>query len=50
MFELQSQIETLEALAAPTPEQISSMEDLRERLEDEQGIVDRLTRKRDRRG
>ena len=50
VFELQSQIETLEALASPTPEQISSMEDLRERLEDEQGIVDRLTRKRDRRG
>lgn len=50
VFELQSQIETLEALAAPTPDQISSMEDLRERLDDEQGIVDRLTRKRDRRG
>lgn len=50
VFELQSQIDALEALAAPTPEQIASMEDLRERLEDEQGVVDRLTRKRDRRG
>ncbi|WP_309627618.1 hypothetical protein [Brevundimonas sp.] len=50
VFELQAQIETLEEVAAPTPEQIASLEDLRERLEDEQGTVDRLTRKRNRRG
>ncbi|WP_428148941.1 hypothetical protein [Brevundimonas sp.] len=50
VFDLQAEIETLEAVAAPTPEQIASLEDLRERLEDEQGIVDRLTRKRNRRG
>ncbi len=50
VFELQAQIETLEDVAAPTPEQIASLEDLREQLEDEQGTVDRLTRKRNRRG
>ena len=50
VFEIQGQIETLEAIEAPTPENVSSLEDLRERLEREQGTVDRLTRKRDRRG
>ena len=50
VFELQAQIETLEDVAAPSPEQIASLEDLREQLEDEQGTVDRLTRKRNRRG
>ena len=38
------------AAAEPTAEQTASLEDLRERLEDEQGTVDRLQRKRDRRG
>ncbi len=49
-FSLQQQIETLEAVAEPTAEQTASLTELRERLEDEQAVVDRLQRKRDRRG
>ncbi|WP_426042367.1 hypothetical protein [Brevundimonas sp. TWP2-3-4b1] len=49
-FELQQQIETIEANAAATPEETASLAGLRRRLADEQGTVDRLTRKRDRRG
>jgi len=49
-FELQQQIEELQAVAEPTAEQSASLDDLRERLEDEQATVDRLQRKRDRRG
>ena len=50
VFELTQQIEEMEAVAEPTAAQSASLEDLRERLEDEQGTVDRLQRKRDRRG
>ncbi len=50
VFELTQQIEEMEAVAEPTAAQTASLEDLRERLEDEQGTVDRLQRKRDRRG
>lgn len=48
--ELTQQIEELEAATEPTAAQIASLAELREQLEDEQKTVDRLQRKRDRRG
>lgn len=48
--ELQGQIDALEEVTEPTADQSSSLDDLRDRLRREQGTVDRLTRKRDRRG
>ncbi len=48
--ELTQQIEELEAATEPTAAQVASLSDLREQLEDEQRTVDRLQRKRDRRG
>ncbi|MFC5343166.1 hypothetical protein ACETK8_08975 [Brevundimonas staleyi] len=50
VFELTQQIEELEAVAEPTAAQSASLENLRERLNDEQATVDRLQAKRDRRG
>lgn len=48
--ELTQQIAELEAATDPTAAQVASLTDLREQLEDEQSTVDRLHRKRDRRG
>ncbi len=50
VFELTQQIEELEAVAEPTAEHSASLEELRDQLGREQGTVDRLQRKRDRRG
>lgn len=47
---LQEQIDAIEANAAATPEETASLTGLRRRLAGEQGTVDRLQRKRDRRG
>lgn len=49
VFEIEDRIAAIEASANPTPEQLAELPELRERLERENAVVERLTAKRDRR-
>jgi Tfp pilus assembly protein FimV len=49
VWELEEQIADIEAAEQPTPEQATQLSELRERLERENAVVERLTAKRDRR-
>jgi hypothetical protein len=49
VFEIEDRIAAIEASATPTPEQLAELPELRERLERENAVVERLTAKRDRR-
>lgn len=49
MFEIEDRIAVIESSESPTPEQLAELPELRERLERESAVVERLTAKRDRR-
>jgi hypothetical protein len=49
IYDLQMQIDAIEATPEPTAEQAAALPDLRQRLAEEQAVAERLEAKRDRR-